>query len=108
MWALRLRLTATGPDVAAEVDTDDISSRVRTALAYAGVDHVRIIRADSALDGIVFVRGDRSPGAEKSLTRAIAQQVAAEASLAGFELTTCELDFFLSGEINQPEISDEH
>jgi hypothetical protein len=107
MWALRLRLTPTRPGAVTEVDTGDISVRLRTGLADVGVDHIRIIRANLALDGIVFVRGDTSLGAEEALAQAITKQIAREASLADFELTTCELDFFLSVEIGQPDANDE-
>lgn len=101
MWAFRLCLTATRPGAVADVDTDDISNRMRTALADVGVDHIRIVPAESTLDGIVFVRTDSPLGGEHPLTQAIAKQIAAEISLADFELTTCELDFFLSFEISQ-------
>src|SRR6202041_168207 len=99
MWAYRLRLTATESGAVAQADADGICDLLRTALADMGVDHIRIVPAESTLDGIVFVRADSLLGGEKPLAQAIARQVAAQASLGDFELTKCELDFFLSLEI---------
>lgn len=103
MWAIRIRLNATGAAFAGEIDHQHIGHLLHQALAGKGVDHIRIVPVGSALEAIVFVLADTPLEAEQVVCEEMARLIATDSELSGLVLMSCQLDFGLHIEFSDGE-----